>query len=94
MVRYCATQRAWELEVEGVKMLLGYWWLEAAVRGALPFLPIVNIRKHNHTKKSQTTFTGKGIMNTEEHIFLEDSKLIDSNTQVLAPAVEENFESN
>ena len=43
VVRYCATQRAWELEVEGVKMLLGYWWLEAAVRGALPFLPIINI---------------------------------------------------
>ena len=43
VVRYCATQRAWELEVEGVKMLLGYWWLEAAVRGALSFLPIINI---------------------------------------------------
>ena len=43
VVRYCTTQRAWELEVEGVKMLLGYWWLEAAARGVLPFLPIVNI---------------------------------------------------
>ena len=42
VVRYCATQRAWELEVEGVKMLLGYWWFEAAARGALPFLPVVN----------------------------------------------------
>ena len=92
VVRYCTTQRAWELEVEGVKMLLGYWWLEAAARGVLPFLPIVNIRKHNHVKSSQTS---KKNTDAKEHVFFEDSKLIDSSqktTQVLMPAVEENLE--
>ena len=43
VVRYCTTQRAWELEVDNVKMLLGYWWLDAAARGNIPFLPLVNI---------------------------------------------------
>ena len=42
VVRYCSTQRAWQLEVEGVAMLLGHWWVEAAVRGSLAFLPIVS----------------------------------------------------
>ena len=73
-------------------MLLGYWWLEAAARGVLPFLPIVNIRKHNHVKSSQTS---KKNTDAKEHVFFEDSKLIDSSqqtTQVLMPAVEENLE--
>merc|ERR1712107_505528 len=30
------------LEVAGAEMHLGIWWLDAAVRGALPQLPIVN----------------------------------------------------
>ena len=92
MVRYCTTQRAWELEVEGVKMLLGYWWLEAAARGALPFLPIVNIRKHNHVKSSQNL---EQKTDDKEHVLFEDSKLIDfkqKTTKVLMPAVEENLE--
>ena len=66
VVRYCTTQRAWELEVEGVKMLLGYWWLEAAARGALPFLPIVNIRVK--TAKFQTIVRRK-IMTTQKVAF-------------------------
>ena len=92
VVRYCTTQRAWELEVEGVKMLLGYWWLEAAARGVLPFLPIVNIRKHNHVKRNQTPQKNT---DAKEHVLFEDSKLIDSNqktAQVLMPALEENLE--
>ena len=92
VVRYCTTQRAWELEVEGVKMLLGYWWLEAAARGALPFLPIVNIRKHNHVKSGQTP---EKDTDAKEHVLFEDSKIIGPNektTQVLMPAVEENLE--
>ena len=24
---YCALQRAWRLTVEGVPMLLGFWWM-------------------------------------------------------------------
>ena len=92
VVRYCTTQRAWELEIEGVKMLLGYWWLEAAARGVLPFLPIVNIRKHNHVKRNQTPQKNT---DAKEHVLFEDSKLIDSNqktTHVLMPAVEESLE--
>ena len=42
VVRYCSTQRGWELEVEGVKMMLGSWWLEDAVRGGPGSLPVVN----------------------------------------------------
>ena len=42
IVRYCSTQRGWELEVEGVKMMLGLWWLQDAVRGGPDSLPVVN----------------------------------------------------
>ena len=24
---YCSIQRAWKLEIQGVKMLLGHWWM-------------------------------------------------------------------
>ena len=27
VIRYCATQTAWELEVQGDKLLLGWWWM-------------------------------------------------------------------
>ena len=75
-------------------MLLGYWWLEAAARGALPFLPVVNIRKHNHVQTSQSS---ERDIEAKEHVLFEDSKLMDSNqktTQVLMPVIEENFEQN
>ena len=32
----------WELQLEGVTLLLGGWWLEAAQRGSLLSLPVVN----------------------------------------------------
>ena len=45
VVRYCPTQRAWELEVEGVKMLLGYWWLQASTSTTGPnLLPVINCK--------------------------------------------------
>ena len=31
------------MEIEGVKMLLGSWWMEAAIKAQVEFLPIVNI---------------------------------------------------
>ena len=37
-----SSQRAWELEVEGVKMLLGYWWLLDCARAGPAYCPIVN----------------------------------------------------
>jgi hypothetical protein len=32
------------LNIDGVRMLLGLWWLEAACRGGLEQLPVVNVR--------------------------------------------------
>ena len=33
----------WQLQIEGVGMRLGVWWLEAAARGAVDVLPIANL---------------------------------------------------
>ena len=41
--RYSPKNGGWELKIEGVSMLLGGWWLEAAKRGRLPSIPIINI---------------------------------------------------
>ena len=43
VVRYCSTQQAWELEIDGVKMLLGFWWLGAARAGGPKCLPVFNV---------------------------------------------------
>merc|ERR1711874_49356 len=43
VMSYSSTQGGWVLEVEGVQMLLGGWWLPAAVRGKLEFVPVINI---------------------------------------------------
>ena len=42
VVSYSKAQQGWQLQVEGVPMLLGGWWLEAAVRGALEYVPVIN----------------------------------------------------
>ena len=42
VVRYSPKQGGWEIQIEGVSMLLGGWWLQAAVRGKLDSIPIVN----------------------------------------------------
>ena len=34
---------AYQLQIEGVRMSLGQWWIDAAQRGGPPTLPIVNI---------------------------------------------------
>lgn len=43
VVRYSPKQCGWELEIDGVSMLLGGWWLEAAARGDVATVPVVNI---------------------------------------------------
>ena len=43
VVRYSPKQCGWELQVEGVSMLLGGWWLAAAARGDVPSLPVINL---------------------------------------------------
>ena len=52
VVRFSPVQSAWELEVEGVKMLLGTWWMDAAISGTVDFLPLVNIE---HKEESIAT---------------------------------------
>ena len=37
------------MEIEGVKMLLGSWWMEAAIRGQVDILPLINI---NHQEEA------------------------------------------
>lgn len=34
----------WELTIEGVTLLLGGWWLEAAARGDLQSIPVINLK--------------------------------------------------
>ena len=43
MVRFSPKNGGWELKVEGVSMLLGGWWLQAAQRGQLDSLPLINM---------------------------------------------------
>ena len=42
VVRYSPKNCGWELKVDGVSMLLGAWWLEAAERGHLDTIPVIN----------------------------------------------------
>jgi NAD-dependent SIR2 family protein deacetylase len=37
------------LEIDGVRMLLGQWWLEAARRGGPAQLPVINVNPEQHT---------------------------------------------
>ena len=41
--KYLSTLSAWELQIEGVPMLLGRWWLQVAERGKLDSIPVINI---------------------------------------------------
>ena len=43
VVGFCLRQRGWKLNVDGVPMLLGCWWMEDAIRGGPKTIPIVNI---------------------------------------------------
>ena len=38
------SKMAFELTIEGAKMRLGLWWLDAAIRGAVDKLPIANLK--------------------------------------------------
>ena len=43
VVRFSNKNGGWDLTVEGVSMLLGYWWLQAAQRGNLETIPLLNV---------------------------------------------------
>ena len=40
---YSSAQMAWEMEIEGAKMLLGCWWMESAMKGLVQSLPVINV---------------------------------------------------
>ena len=40
VMRFSPVQSAWEMEIEGVKMLLGVWWMEVNVEIILIFLEV------------------------------------------------------
>lgn len=43
VMRYSSAQMAWEMEIEGAKMLLGCWWMESAMKGLVQSLPVINV---------------------------------------------------
>jgi len=43
VIRRCEATSSFDLNIEGVQMRLGIWWLEAAARGGPRSLPIVNV---------------------------------------------------
>merc|ERR1712159_41206 len=47
---FSSSQSAFTLTIEGVSMQLGAWWLEAARRGHLETLPVVNIDPQMHSE--------------------------------------------
>ena len=43
MLRRDESESAFKINIEGATMTLGLWWLEAALRGAVTQLPVVNL---------------------------------------------------
>ena len=56
VMRYSSAQMAWEMEIEGVKMLLGCWWMESAIKGRVNTLPVINVE----TQEQENDKGGKG----------------------------------
>ena len=53
VVGFSPSKAAWDLKVEGASMLLGGWWLQAAVRGNLETIPVININPSYSDLQSQ-----------------------------------------
>ena len=64
IMRFSSVQSAWEMEIEGVKMLLGSWWMEAAIRGQVDILPLVNIN-HQEEPLGDAVIATSGTTNGE-----------------------------
>jgi hypothetical protein len=43
VVRRCDATGSFDLQIEGVQMRLGIWWLDSAMRGGAAQLPLVNL---------------------------------------------------
>ena len=54
MVRFSPKNGGWELKVEGVSMLLGGWWLQAAQRGQLVNMDPVMVDKDSDEVMEQS----------------------------------------
>ena len=63
VMRYSSAQMAWEMEIEGVKMLLGCWWMESAIKGRVNTLPVINVETQDQENdkggKGETGIEGK-----------------------------------
>ena len=61
VMRYSPGQMAWEMEIEGTKMLLGCWWVESAVKGLIKTLPVLNTMpmEEDISKKKEENKVGK-----------------------------------
>ena len=53
VVGFSSSKEAWDLRVEGANMVLGGWWLQAAVRGNLETIPVININPSYSDLQSQ-----------------------------------------
>lgn len=53
VLRFSNKHSGWDLLVEGVAMLLGGWWLQAAARGQLDTIPVVNLNPEYQDRPAQ-----------------------------------------
>ena len=67
VMRYSTVMAAWEMEIEGVKMLLGAWWMDTAMRGAVEYLPIVNMNPNEEVVET--------VNNTNDEQSVESNKI-------------------
>ena len=49
MEGYCTVQRAWRLRVEGVPMLLGFWWMLVSVMCHVTYITATDLTTHTRT---------------------------------------------
>ena len=59
VIRWSPRHGGWDLKMDGVMMLLGGWWLEAASRGQLDSIPVINM---------DPTFVEKNTSEEEEDV--------------------------
>ena len=60
VIRWSPKHGGWDLKIDGVMMLLGGWWLEAASRGKLDSIPVINIDPvfvENNTREEEEDVT-------------------------------------
>jgi len=61
---FCAEQSSFKLSIHGVMMTLGAWWLDAAERGELETLPIVNLKPVMKPVEAKKTTVARPVVAT------------------------------